>query len=165
MATYYASQMHRNACFLMDIPTISNEETYLYSLPTTVTLGKQMDSRSVSLLHYQSIPIRWSRIGFSSRRSKTLSKDTCWSRDSDSPITAVRRTQGWAIFARGNCLLIKNFPEHLSILETIPHGPFTTEQLHEKLQGKISRDALSALVQQLVALGGFAFATTEHHDS
>jgi hypothetical protein len=88
-----------------------------------------------------------------------------WTRDPDFPLSQLEEGDDLLLFARGNRVRLARSALARRLVAALPYTAFSIEQLHRELHGDVSLDALSAVVRQLVRLGGLRRVAEAEEDS
>ena len=94
------------------------------------------------------------RYSFLRSNDITVTPQQLWTRDPDFPLTAIEEGDDLLLFARGNRVRLARGALTRRLVEAVPRGPFSIEQLQRELSGEVSLEALSAFVLQLARAGG-----------
>ncbi|QCP48996.1 hypothetical protein FAZ95_07250 [Trinickia violacea] len=97
---------------------------------------------------------RWLRYSYTCHEKDTVTPDAGWIRDPDFPLNTVEVGDDLLVFARGNHIRLRRGAVGTTLLEAIPHTPFSARDLYSSLKGNVSLEALLGILVQLRRLGG-----------
>ncbi len=99
--------------------------------------------------------LRYSFVRF---QDHVMTPDTRLIRDPDFPLTTIEVDEDLLVFVRGNRIRLARNEVCARLMKVIPDTPFSVRDLYEKLDGRVSLDALLVTVGQLRRLGGLLLA-------
>ncbi|WP_214068804.1 cupin domain-containing protein [Photorhabdus hainanensis] len=99
--------------------------------------------------------LRYSFVRF---QDDVMTPDTRLIRDPDFPLTTIEVEEDLLVFVRGNRIRLARNEVCVRLMKVIPDTPFSVRELYEKLDGRVSLDALLVTVGQLRRLGGLQLA-------
>lgn len=94
------------------------------------------------------------RYAYGRRNPTTAGLDAALQPDPDFPIVPAELGKDLLVFVRGNRIRLARTPLTSRLVESLTGGPLSVSELHRRLQGEISLDAVQGIVHQLTRFHG-----------